>query len=410
MLATAVALAAAGCGDKSDNASGSGGGSSSPTTTAAAKPAGTPFKVMVDSVTGSPIASFPGVYGAAKAAAKAVNDGGGVNGHPIEIVTCNNQLTPNGAAACGRKAVSEKVAAYAGFEAQGPQIYPLLKKAGIPSVNMVQSPADAAAPLHYPISSAGVSEEIGLAFAAAKAGAKTAALVLLQFPGYEAIVDEVKAGAAAAGVNLSKVISIPATQNTYDSVVANAKGAKTDAVLLSLGPAQTLSMLKAAQAVAFRPKWVTYAGALQPEQVKQLGQMTPDLQLTSGVPPADASSFAGIKTMNAELDAAGKAGVSDTGAGDRSEGAIDTWLQIHALADVAKGIKGDITAASLLRAIQASAPIKLYDITTWDPASQGPKPYPSLRDGGAVYFGPVKDGTFQPAAEPLKVFDALKLQ
>ncbi len=48
---------------------------------------------------------------AIRAAIKAVDDAGGINGRKVTVVSCNDQADPNQAATCARQAVSDKVAA-----------------------------------------------------------------------------------------------------------------------------------------------------------------------------------------------------------------------------------------------------------------------------------------------------------
>ena len=46
-----------------------------------------------------------------RAAARAINAAGGVNGHPLVVDSCNDQGDPNLSATCARKMVSDHVVA-----------------------------------------------------------------------------------------------------------------------------------------------------------------------------------------------------------------------------------------------------------------------------------------------------------
>ena len=62
-----------------------------------------------------------------------INNAGGLNGHELELITCNEGADPNKAADCARQAVDEGVAAMVGgFTANGDAIMPILEEAGIP--------------------------------------------------------------------------------------------------------------------------------------------------------------------------------------------------------------------------------------------------------------------------------------
>ena len=71
-----------------------------------------------------------------KAAAKAMNAAGGMNGHQVDVVTCDDQGNPNLAATCARQAKTDGVVAVVGsFDPVGTaQTLPLLKAEGIPYV------------------------------------------------------------------------------------------------------------------------------------------------------------------------------------------------------------------------------------------------------------------------------------
>ena len=77
----------------------------------AKKPTLAPVKVMVTGTFESQAFNFPESVDGAQAAAKAVNDAGGIRGHKLEIVVCNDQFDPNVAKKCARDAVTQKVAA-----------------------------------------------------------------------------------------------------------------------------------------------------------------------------------------------------------------------------------------------------------------------------------------------------------
>ena len=72
---------------------------------------GSPIKVMMVGTISSEAFSFPETVNAAQALADQTNAAGGINGHKIQILTCNDQIDPAVAAACGRKAVADHVSA-----------------------------------------------------------------------------------------------------------------------------------------------------------------------------------------------------------------------------------------------------------------------------------------------------------
>jgi branched-chain amino acid transport system substrate-binding protein len=65
------------------------------------------------------------------------NQNGGIAGHPIKLVLCQNQGTPSGAQNCANQMVQQNVAAVAvPFTGQGAVEVPIITKAGIPYVTL----------------------------------------------------------------------------------------------------------------------------------------------------------------------------------------------------------------------------------------------------------------------------------
>jgi ABC-type branched-subunit amino acid transport system substrate-binding protein len=93
---------------------------------AAAKPTGTPYKVFVDGALTGPQFAWGEIVDGVTAKAEAQNAAGGVNGHPLQVVSCDAQLSAAQSAACGQKAVSENVLAAVGsLDLVGAHITPM---------------------------------------------------------------------------------------------------------------------------------------------------------------------------------------------------------------------------------------------------------------------------------------------
>lgn len=106
--------------------------------------------------------SIPGIKTGAVAGVEKINAEGGINGHKIELITCNDGNDPNTAAGCARKAVEEKVVAViGGFSAFEPQILPVLEKAGIPVVGGTPI-ANFTSPVLYPFTGGAAASFFGL--------------------------------------------------------------------------------------------------------------------------------------------------------------------------------------------------------------------------------------------------------
>ena len=140
-LVAAVSLALAGC-------SGSGDGDQTP---------GDSVKIMVFGSFTQPPFPLAQIETAAEAAVTRVNDSGGINGTTIDLVSCDDQMSANGATACGRQAVDEGVAAVVGaFTLFGDSIVPLLEAADIPYIgNVAISELESTSDISFPVMTAG---------------------------------------------------------------------------------------------------------------------------------------------------------------------------------------------------------------------------------------------------------------
>ncbi|MFB9517829.1 ABC transporter substrate-binding protein [Streptomyces purpureus] len=94
-----------------------------------------PVTVMTWAPDGTKATNMPGMPAMAQAYARWVNANGGIDGHELRILTCNEQNTSAGAAACARRAVQEKVAAVVGSYSQNGRAFMApLEVAGIPYI------------------------------------------------------------------------------------------------------------------------------------------------------------------------------------------------------------------------------------------------------------------------------------
>jgi ABC-type branched-subunit amino acid transport system substrate-binding protein len=128
-----------------------------------------PITVMTWAPVDTNATNMPGMPAMAKAYARWVNASGGIDGHRLTVLTCNERNDPAGAAACAHKAVSEKVAAVVGSYSQyGQQFMAPLEAAGIPYLGGYGlSQTEFTSGLSYPVNGgqatllAGNGEQVG---------------------------------------------------------------------------------------------------------------------------------------------------------------------------------------------------------------------------------------------------------
>ncbi|MEV6422160.1 ABC transporter substrate-binding protein [Streptomyces sp. NPDC051662] len=94
-----------------------------------------PVTVMTWAPVGTNATNLPGMPAMAKAYARWVNASGGIDGHELRVLTCNERNDSAGAAECARRAVKEKAVAVVGSYSQhGREFMAPLEAASIPYI------------------------------------------------------------------------------------------------------------------------------------------------------------------------------------------------------------------------------------------------------------------------------------
>lgn len=117
------------------------------------RPTGTPISVMTWAPQNTKATNMPGMPATAEAYARMVNDHGGINGHPLKVLTCDEHNDSVRAARCAQEAVDAHVVAVIGSYSQyGQSFMPTLEFAGIPYVGGYGiSPEEFTSPASYPV-------------------------------------------------------------------------------------------------------------------------------------------------------------------------------------------------------------------------------------------------------------------
>lgn len=96
---------------------------------------GDTITVMTFAPQGTKATNMPGMTAMAKAYERWINSKGGINGHKLRVLTCNEKNTPAGAADCARTAIAEKAVAVVGSYSQhGRAFMAPLEAEGIPFI------------------------------------------------------------------------------------------------------------------------------------------------------------------------------------------------------------------------------------------------------------------------------------
>jgi branched-chain amino acid transport system substrate-binding protein len=341
LLAGAVLTA---CGSSSKPAATS--PSSVSPTSAAAAPSGTPIKIMLMGLLSGSI-SEPEIGTAGKAAVATVNASGGINGHPLQLVLCDDMGNPNLNAACGRTAISDGVVAVVGSLSLDDQnILPILAAANIADIGMVAvAPQDSTSANAFPVDTTPAADTGIGADLSAKAGCKTAADITFNISATLPYVNYVEAGFAEYGGNPKmRIVAVAPTTTDFTAAMATATAGGNRCVALGMGGAATTEALIAAQKLGGLTV-ATDAAALSLPAVAALNLPSGMLYLTSvfKLPGTGTSAADAFVTATKAID-------PSVNANTDAENSYDGVLTF---AQIAKGLPS-VTALSVLNAMKAS--------------------------------------------------------
>lgn len=373
-LAALMIGSTAACGSDDDGDGPSAASPSGPTASVSGSTQA-PIKLMaIVGLTGPVV--FPEIVTSMKAAAKNVNDSGGVNGRQIEILVCDEKNDVNVAAACARKAIEEKATAVVGgTAATGGIIMPVLEKAGIPDVaSQPVSPAQTNSPLSFPITS------LALGFTAQAAVLKAAGATSVEFagpnnPAYLGLVELTKSLLPQVGIKFQGNVNFArdATEFTQTAAQIYNSGADgyapfvTNTVAL---PAFVKAVNDAGEKFGEDPTVINgaiFTPSVLDDELK--GKLEGLYVLHSGQTPTD-TALPGIKAYHDQVAALGgeKIEYTDTG--------LQSFVGVHVIADLLKKATGDVAApAVLVDAMRKAGPINYPGWTPFDwskPALPGP--------------------------------------
>jgi len=411
-MAAAAAVAAAGCGSSDDKAaSASAGGSTTATAAApAAKLKGAPVKLgQIVSIDGT--FAYPEIKAAAVAAVDGLNRAGGIAGHPVQLISCNDSSDPNKGVACARKLVDEGVIAEVGgldFLAEA-KIGPILQAAGIPQVG--DSPQSGGWASQDNTFLLYTSEQDTFAAAAPKycldQGKAKVADLQAPYPVVKAINKTFVKAAGAAGAKVAATPTVSVSSPDVAPVARTLQSAGAQCIYPIVPPTQLLSIMKAGITLGLKAQYLIPTGTVGPKELKTFGSLADGNAVLSGYPvPTDTKSFPVLKEFQADLERTG----GPAGEPNLRGTALNAWFGVRAIAKVMEGATGPVTKTTLMAKLKAAKDVDLGLPVKWSPNSPPPAGESWKRVwNGHVYVHPIKGGEVTPGdGEPIDAFQFLQ--
>ena len=334
-LACALAFAACGSDNSSSTSSSSSGGSAT-----TSKASGEPIKLMTLGPVEAPGFSLPSIPVGAQIAVDEINAAGGLNGHPLQLITCNDENNPNTATQCARTAIKEKVAALVGglslFDLKA---IPALQRAGIPWIGLTTPDATTQSNL-FLLGGEGPPGFAAIGMALAQAGCKNVA-VLVSAQAAPDNAAQIQAGVQAGGAKVVKTLTAPKNSADFAPIVAGARAAGADCIGAGTGPGETGPLIKAINAGKKLPLALA-SGGLPDVVLKQLGSAADGVLAMAGYLP-----FGSDKGDVAQLEQKIKAKYPKS---PLDQFAQSGYASVKVVQEAAKDLK-DITPQSLTQAL-----------------------------------------------------------
>jgi len=358
-LASVALLAAC-----SGNGTSSTGGSTSTSTstggsTSASSGTDSPLKVMVMSADQNSVYEFPTIWTMAEDFAKMQNAAGGVNGHPIQVITCNDQADPNKAVSCAREAVADKVTALVGgLTLYDDSVFPIIAAAGIPWIGLnplgslgytsPDSYATGASAFTYTAAAYYAGKDCSTVAAVRTEGATdTALLNNFAIPGM-----------ADAGKKFTTVVTVGITQSDLSGPAAQVSSAQC--LYMQLPPQLSEAMVKALQANGSHPHIFSITGTFTDDVMNAAPSVTQGATVIAETPPAATSDrWAAARAAIAEYSGAGSVDLAN-------DNVLNTWTAMQIYTDVATAIHGQVTGSALQKQMDATTSVNPETIPPLD--------------------------------------------
>jgi ABC-type branched-subunit amino acid transport system substrate-binding protein len=396
LLAVAsLALAACGGDDSDEDSSAAEGGTSAGGEKAVA-PTGAPIKVMTVAPVNTQLPPYPNIPAAAEVYEQYINAKGGINGRPLELITCDDRGDPNEGANCARRAVDEEVVAVVGsFVFDASRIIPVLEQGKIawfgeccPLVAQ-----EFTSPISFPIGSLFPGQGAGVAWKMAKDGCKTPAYVVLDIPAGEVGLPAFRNAFQVGGGDPSKVkvVKISPTAQDYSPQVAEATGGGVDCVYGGISDSNWAAWLPASEAAGADQRLYGLQGNLNSKIVEQFPDITDGAVVSNSYPNIERDMWEDYRNALEEYDAPDLDWNSLAGLG--------TWTAYTAFTEIVSGISGEVTGQSFLDAasrttsLDTGGMIPVIDLTKTYTGFGGTLPRIFNR---TVFFDVAKDGKLEP--------------
>lgn len=354
----------------------------------AARLSGAPIKVMTYSSINSPGVVWDNIRNTAFVAGKWINAHGGIAGHPVKVIFCDDRGDAVHAAACARQAVSDHVVAAVGsFNFAGDTMMPILQKANIANFGLccAVSPAELSFKNSFPLGNGNIWA-VGLAMRAVDDGCKKVGAVVID--GAQALTPLIENAMKFKGQILVKTVILPQTSTDYSPQVAQATSG-TDCLVMVVPEVQFTAWMPAFAQSGSTERLYGPQGNFTESVVKGFEKLTNGDVVGGSYPDISTPPFAQYRQALAQYHAPGWPEPVAARLDYNSLGGLGTWAAYMGFRQVADAIKGPITGKSFLQLAGRTKVLNLHGmlpvLNLTKPWVTGPPGWTRLFNRSVVY-------------------------
>ena len=347
-LAAVFLIMLTACSSGSGSAGSSGGIAGNAAASAASTLKGTPLNVMTIASVDYNGPTYKNILATATVAGDWINAHGGINGHPVNVTTCDEQGDPTKTAQCGRQAIqNHDIAVVGSFSLNGNAIIPELAAAHVSwfGICCAVSADENTSPDVQQIGD-GLALTPAIAVKMAQDGCKKIGMVLSNTGALTTFTETLFSNglkSVGGASDLAKTVLVPLTAQDYSPQVAQATTG-TDCIYADLGEANFPSFMPSFVQSGAHQRLYGAQGNLDITVTKPYPQATQNAVIAGSYSDISLPAWADFRAALAQYKAPDLNYNSLAGLG--------TWAAFMEFQKLAAGISGPVTNTSFLAAAQ----------------------------------------------------------
>lgn len=291
--------------------------------------------------------AYPEAPPAFEAEVKKINEGGGIEGRPLELTVCNDQGNPQVASHCAQEAVEKHAVAVMGsYSVQAAAFLPILESAHIAYIGADASQTiEETSPNSFPLENQyQLYGSVG--YAAGTKGCKKAALITENYGAATKAEDEVSDKAfenSPDGEEVVKRVEVGSSNTDYAPPVATMLSAGAECIIAPLPPEELPKLISSIEQSSDPEATVAVtANSVPAEELESLGSQAEGMLVGSaGYVPGAAESPASVTETIKQIKA------FDSSA-EINAFSLTATAAVKTVAHVLEELKGEISAESFL--------------------------------------------------------------